>query len=308
MGHSKSFSVDDGFEFDEACFRRFYKPLSNLPTPPPSSRNSSAAQSPRILAEGETPNSDLLAPAIHLTQMIPPGLSREEPSTATVQFMLSHADLPMDLIALAACILDALPSRFRHSWRMSYPRSRRTSPVCKRHTLPSTPIQLEHDAQADTVLPEVAVLAALMIADKFVADLQEPTSYYASRWGMDIWSCEQINFTERCIMEALGYRILPLWDAQIIKEVRHDIELVRRELMDETSGMAPEARDYELCSNRPMSSGEAVVGLGLQLTPAETPKSQLTAGQYDQETREAFSTARAVPPDYLHLPNEARHP
>jgi len=51
MGHSKSLSVaplDDDFEFDESYFRQFYKPLSNLPTPPPSTRNSSAAQSPRL--------------------------------------------------------------------------------------------------------------------------------------------------------------------------------------------------------------------------------------------------------------------
>lgn len=43
--------VDDGFEFDDAAFRKFYKPLSNLPTPPLSSRNSSATQSPRIVAD-----------------------------------------------------------------------------------------------------------------------------------------------------------------------------------------------------------------------------------------------------------------
>ena len=61
MGHNKSFSVNDGFEFDEACFRKFYKPLSNLPTPPPSSRNSSATQSPRIPAgDAEGRNEEFL--------------------------------------------------------------------------------------------------------------------------------------------------------------------------------------------------------------------------------------------------------
>jgi hypothetical protein len=50
MGRNKSFSAEeDDFEFDEAYFRQFYKPLSNLPTPPPSSRNSSVPpESPRI--------------------------------------------------------------------------------------------------------------------------------------------------------------------------------------------------------------------------------------------------------------------
>lgn len=67
MGHNKSFSVntfsahDDDFEFDEAYFRTFYKPLSNLPTPPLSSQSSSATQSPRMLADDAEPlNSDLL--------------------------------------------------------------------------------------------------------------------------------------------------------------------------------------------------------------------------------------------------------
>lgn len=52
MGHNRCFSTyDDDFEFDDAYFRQFYKPLSNLPTPPPSSKSSSAAQSPRIGGE-----------------------------------------------------------------------------------------------------------------------------------------------------------------------------------------------------------------------------------------------------------------
>ncbi|KAJ8126642.1 hypothetical protein O1611_g6997 [Lasiodiplodia mahajangana] len=65
MGHTKSYSmaapVDDDFEFDESYFRQFYKPLSNLPTPPLSTRNSSANQSPRVsLDDTEGPNSQFL--------------------------------------------------------------------------------------------------------------------------------------------------------------------------------------------------------------------------------------------------------
>lgn len=44
-------SSDDDYEFDEEYFSRTYQPLSNLPTPPPSSRQSMAAQSPRSLLE-----------------------------------------------------------------------------------------------------------------------------------------------------------------------------------------------------------------------------------------------------------------
>ncbi|KAI0132678.1 hypothetical protein BJ170DRAFT_680559 [Xylariales sp. AK1849] len=309
MGHNKSVSVNDDFEFDEAYFRKVYKPLSNLPTPPPSSRNSSANQSPCLVTgDTEERNGELQAPAIHLTQMIPPGLSLEPPSVAIVQTMLTHAQLPMDTIALAVCILDALPTKFRNRWRVSYPRLRQTAPAMKRHTLPSGPIQ---PPENDTVFPEIAILAALVIANKFLEDMQETTQYVSCVWGRSLWSCEQINVTERCIMEELEYRILPLWNADYIKQARHDMELIRRELIDETSEVALEAKEeYGLYNTKPMSSGKAVIGLGLQLTPAETPKSEMSTPfaqkqALGQETMKAFGNAQAVPQDYLHLPAEA---
>lgn len=58
MGHNKSFSVahaDSDFEFDEACFRTFYKPLSNLPTPPLSSRTSSTGPASPVFAHDVAP-------------------------------------------------------------------------------------------------------------------------------------------------------------------------------------------------------------------------------------------------------------
>jgi hypothetical protein len=48
--HSPDYS-DDEFDFDEEYFSRTYQPLSNLPTPPPSSRESLASQRPRALLE-----------------------------------------------------------------------------------------------------------------------------------------------------------------------------------------------------------------------------------------------------------------
>ncbi len=42
---------DDELEFDDDYFDRTYRPLSNLPTPPPSSKNSSAFHSPQSLVD-----------------------------------------------------------------------------------------------------------------------------------------------------------------------------------------------------------------------------------------------------------------
>jgi len=44
-------TYDDEFDLDEEYFSRTYQPLSNLPTPPPSCRDSVASLSPRGLIE-----------------------------------------------------------------------------------------------------------------------------------------------------------------------------------------------------------------------------------------------------------------
>jgi hypothetical protein len=113
------------------------------------------------------------------------------------------------------------------------------------------------------------------VAEKFVEDMQSPTQYFVSTWARDAWTCEQLNFTERCIMESLGYRILPLWDPALIKQARHDIEMARREIIQESSsnvggedGSGGSRKQHHFKS---MSSGHAVMGLGLHLTPAATP-------------------------------------
>ncbi|KAI1168195.1 hypothetical protein F5B18DRAFT_646730 [Nemania serpens] len=279
MGHTKSFSVapvNDDFEFDESYFRQFYKPLSNLPTPPPSTRNSSANHSPRVsIDDTEGPNSQFLGPAAHLARMLPPGASFITPSIPAVQQMLAQAGLPMDTIALAVCILDSLDSKFSRNWRLSFPLNRQDQPASKRHTLPSAPRQPTH---IDSVFPEIIILAALTIADKFVEDVRSPTPHLGLTFGNPTWTCEQINFTERCIMESLDYRILPLWEPALIKQARHDIEMARREIIQQsTGGVGEDGRRHF----KSMSSGHAVGGLGLQLTPAATPDAERNA-PFDQ--------------------------
>ncbi|KAL2259116.1 hypothetical protein VTK26DRAFT_7336 [Humicola hyalothermophila] len=258
---------DDDFDYDEEYFSRTYQPLSNLPTPPPSSRNSLAAQSPRSLLEnGELLDSALLGPAVHLANLVPPAASLVAPSVPLVHEMLVRSDLPLDVIGLAVCILDSLSSKFSLKWRLLCPLAQEeaASEATKRHTMPAG---LLRSAQfhIDSVKPEVIILAALMIAVKFLVDFQEPTQYYASAWGRDMWTCDQINATERCIMEYLGYRILPLWDPVLIADAIRDMERAARQAV-----LPPQPRNGEV-HKRSESSAEAISGHALPLTPAETP-------------------------------------
>jgi hypothetical protein len=152
------------------------------------------------------------------------------------------------------CILDSLNAKFSHTWRQACPLSPRSAPTQQLHI--------------DGVCPEVIILASLIIAVKFVDDsCCEPTRHYAANWGGGVWACEQINVTERCIMESLGYRILPLWDRGLIGDALADMQRAGRQA-------AFEQRHHRLGQRRPpppvMSSGRAVAEFGMQLSPVET--------------------------------------
>lgn len=284
---------DRDLEDDYSYFASTYRPLSNLPTPPLSSRHSSALPSPR-LDQGEA--LELFGPAVHLVNMLPPAASLATPSVALVQAMLIRAALPLDTVALAVCILDSLDVRFSRLWRRTCPlgdeddaepaapaEKRRPTPG-KRHTLPfsngfdvtaavtsstssttssstATPsptsplsplVFLPRPRHIDAVFPEIIILASLVIAAKFTDDghagQQAARAYCA--WGGSLgsspeaalaalsspselvspsdtspplWSTAQLSATERCIMESLGYRILPLLDADLLADARADM-------------------------------------------------------------------------------------
>jgi hypothetical protein len=191
--------------------------------------------------------------------------------------MLVRADLPTDIIALAVCILDSLSSKFSLNWRLLCPLAQRepttTNETTKRHTIqfqasPASTTQLH----IDLVNPEVIVLAALVIAFKFVVDCQEPTRYYREAWGRNMWTSEQINVTERCVMENLGCRILPLWDPVLIADATRDMQRAARQAAF-PSLSSSQPRNGE-AHKRSASSAVALSGCALPLTPAETPTSE----------------------------------
>lgn len=226
-------------------------------------------------------------PAVHLTNLHPPAASITPPSVQLVQTILSRADLPLETIALAVCVLDSLDAKFARKWRMMLPLAS-PAPTCKRHTITSAAASLI--THIDSVRPELIILTALVIAFKFTDDCQEPTQYYASEWARGLWTCDQLNATERCIMEHLGYRILPLCDKEIIDDAIADMHRAgemavrERELAAASSGvvakhaaahptldyLAGHARSISVPA-RPAQAGEAVVGLGFALTPVDTP-------------------------------------
>jgi len=250
---------------DESYFFKTYVPLSNLPTPPPSSHSSFdhalQTNSSIFFPDSETLDPELLGPAIHLTNLIPSSTSLIAPSLTLVHAILTRANLPLEIVALAVCILDSLSSRFALSWRQA-------CPLATTHD----DLFLQRSKQhIDSIHPEIIVLSALILAVKFLDDTQQPTREYASEWGKNLWTCEQVNFTQRALLENLGYRLLPLWDERLIIEALEDMERAGKQFSC-TFGDYWEAATKRARVGSGMSTGKAMKGIdGMQLTPVETP-------------------------------------
>ncbi|KGQ10700.1 hypothetical protein BBAD15_g3949 [Beauveria bassiana D1-5] len=266
-----------------------YRPLSHLPTPPPTAR-----QQPRSTTasyandDGEVlpavyrgkaklhpiPFSKRLSshaavmvhtnaimcltgPAIHLVNLIPSSASLASTSVHLVQSILGRASLPLETIALAVCVLDRLDSKFGRKWRLTCPLrpASITKPAAqhapetskthaKRHSMPvvtpqpnrqSSPQQQQQQQQQlhiDSVQPEIIILAALVIAHKFTEDSEQTAQTYCNAWGRGLWSSEQLNATERSIMETLNYRIMPLCDVDCLADAMVDMQLAGQDYCD----------------------------------------------------------------------------
>lgn len=220
-----------------------------------------------------------------MVNLIPSSASLTTASIPAVQAILSRADLPIETVALAVCILDSLDKRFARAWRLSCPLLPGVPSTNKRHTLPLTPLLYQHQQHQmlhiDSVPPELIILAALVIAVKFIEDPQQLTQFYCNAWGRSTWSHEQLNVTERCIMESLNYRIMPLCDEDCLADAMVDMQLAGQQLDWDTRELSPVSsldssdsdNNFVLGHHRSktMIPSTAALGLGLSLTPSDSP-------------------------------------
>jgi hypothetical protein len=118
-------------------------------------------------------------------------------------------------------MLDSLNCRFALPWRQGFPLH-----------APLIPCGLDFargpEQHIDSIHPEIIVLAALVLAVKFLDDQQQSTRHYVTVWGKELWTCDQLNYTVQMIHENLGYRIKPLWDKEIITEALESMDRAGR--------------------------------------------------------------------------------
>jgi len=175
--------VDEDFEFSFEEFEKRYKPLSNLPTPPWS--DSSPAESVFEESDGML-NPEFYGAAKYLVMMIPRNAFREPPSVKLLHSILQRANLKLEVMALAGCILDCLSSRFVRQWR---------SDLCGKLSTGCS--------EAGVVI----VVVALCIAMKFMEDSSYTSRYWAICICEELFSLDAFMTTERLILSDLNYSL-----------------------------------------------------------------------------------------------------
>ncbi|KAF2713184.1 hypothetical protein K504DRAFT_472624 [Pleomassaria siparia CBS 279.74] len=183
-----------------------YVPLSSLPTPPPAKTVSIPAVQQKVdSTEAETP--ELEAHATYLSKLIPSNVSTQAPSMPIVADFLFRANLPIEMLAFTACILDALSHRFAASFRTA--------------SLPCTPTPFRYVPlfaklqRQPPVRPEVVILAALSLAHGWLEDQPRSTAHWASVEGAAMFTTWELESAKTCILKDVDYGLFRITDKMV---------------------------------------------------------------------------------------------
>ena len=131
---------------------------------------------------------------------------------------------------------------------------------------------------------------------------------YALDWGKDIWTYAQINFAQAAILENISYRILPLWDKELIADTLVDMQRAGQQYEpliydEEDYVMIQKEHMLVFKDESPIKSGKAVFDSDGQMTPAETPMVDDFDGLQNLylETKNTLSGACEPFPAYVNL-------
>jgi hypothetical protein len=124
---------------------------------------------------------------------------------------LSRAKLPIEIVAFAACILDALSQRFASSRRAACsPAQTDLNSIIQRQLVPSPS-------------SEIVVLSALSLAYGFLSDRDRSTSHWAQMEGGGLFSVGQIESTKWCILQDIDFK-LPRIKAEMVNRMMTNMQ------------------------------------------------------------------------------------
>lgn len=147
--------------------------------------------------------------------MLPGNLSGQKASVSAIEGFLERACLPVDMVAFAACVLDALSEDFSRRWRDAF--------------LPMDAARLDFYLgpdcwQAPTMSLDLVVLAALALAHGFIDDRGRSNKHWAVIEAAGRFTTKEVDRTKRCILEDLDYGLFRISDERVettVREMQH---------------------------------------------------------------------------------------
>ena len=143
-----------------------------------------------------------------MSNLIPSSASLLTSSPTLVQDILHRANLPSPILELAVVILDSLTPGFATNWRKQLPLA----------------LNREEQQLIDNVHPELIAASSLLIAHKFLDDNECPTSRFSRSVCGGLWTSQQINTTERLILDCINWNIKELCHDWFLGEAREDMK------------------------------------------------------------------------------------
>lgn len=125
---------------------------------------------------------------------------------------LERSCLPDEVVAFAACILDALSCRFAATWRETL--------------LPSDYARdLKFFMKTDTchhasVSPDILVLAALSLAHGFFNDTRRSAHYWAVGMSRNQFTIQELEATKRAILKDMDYGLCRITESMMDSMLR----------------------------------------------------------------------------------------
>lgn len=125
---------------------------------------------------------------------------------AAIEGFLERACLPVEMIALAACVLDALSEGFASRWLDAF-LPMRTS---------SLDFYLGTDCwQKPNMSADLVVLAALALAHGFIDDRGRSNAHWAKVESRGRFSAKEVEKTKMCILQDVDYGLFRISEESI---------------------------------------------------------------------------------------------
>lgn len=162
-------------------------------------------------------NADLpwIVHATHLAKLVPRNVSTSRACVSIIRGFLERACLPDEVIAFAACILDALSDRFASTWRDALQSS---------NYVRNLKMFLKTDTRLNTsISPDVIVLASLALAHGFLVDRLRSSKHWSVRESSAQFTVQEIEATKRAILQDMDYGLFRISD-DMVQQVLKDVQ------------------------------------------------------------------------------------